>query len=432
MSLGNIYVTVPVGQSVRDFLIVGTVSRLVDMIEDFRVVILTPSYNVQDFLDLCPKHERVLVRRMELPTGGPNWRLIHWRRKMHKRAAISPMLQLEARRHRLPHYLARTFEELPPSLVVSTHPMLYHDYEVVMWARRLRIQTLGVVKSWDNIQKGLSSHCHLLSVWNPVNKREAMQLLGYRNDEVEINGAVSFDPYYDPAYTMPREDALASLGLDHSRPVITLATGGPLDKEFYGRDETHLVEDILRMIRESKVLRRAQLVIRLHPSSHLEFFWKYWNRRDIKISFASTMPGVMWCPNQQDLVEQTNLLRHSDVIVTPTSSWVLEAAIFDTPTVVPVYSDLQPDHAAAQLVRWSLTRHYKPLVQNNWVPITRSFQETRTAIEEAFTQPGKYANGRKTIVDNYVYYRDHDSSRRVAQWIANIAKNAQHGRPLGY
>ena len=189
MPLKNLYLTIPVGQSVRDFLVLGTVDRLLGLLPDFRIVILSPSYNVPEFLALCPKHERAVARRMELPMGGGNWRLIHWRRKLRKRWAISRLLRWEAQRFRLPVYLADTFKELPPSLVVSTHPMPYYDYEIVIWARRLGVQTLGVVKSWDNIQKGLSSHCHRLSVWNPVNKDEAVRLLRYREDEVTINGS---------------------------------------------------------------------------------------------------------------------------------------------------------------------------------------------------------------------------------------------------
>jgi CDP-glycerol glycerophosphotransferase (TagB/SpsB family) len=231
---------------------------------------------------------------------------------------------------------------------------------------------------------------------------------------------------------LPRHEAFASLDLAPSRPVITLATAGALDKGFHGRDETHLVEDILRMMGESEVLKGAQLVIRLHPTSRLEFFWRYWNHPSIKFSFASYMPGLMWCPSWEDLVQQTTLLRHSDVIVTPASSWVLEAAIFDTPTVVPVYSDLQPDHAAALFNSWTLARHYKPLVENKWVPITRSYDETRSAIEEAFMKPSKYTGGRQAIVDNYVYYRDSDSCQRVATWIANIANTTRPGHPRGF
>jgi hypothetical protein len=428
----NLYLTIPVGQSVRDFLILGTVDRLLDLLPDFRIVLLTPSYNVPEFLALCPKHERLFVRRMDLPMGGRTWRLIHWRRRMHKRSRMQLMLGLEALRFRPPSYLVRTFKELPPSLVVSTHPMLYHDYEVVMWARQLHVQTLGVVKSWDNLQKGLSSHCHLLSVWNPVNKEEAVRLLGYRSDEVEINGALSFDPYYDPTWHVSRREGFAPLSLDPSRPLVTVATAGQEDKEYYGWDETDLVDDILRMIEESELLKGAQLVLRLHPSSRLEFFWKYWNRPGIKFSFASYMPGLLWCPTRVDLMEQISLLRHSDVIVTPGSSWTLEAAACHTPTVVPIYSELQPEYAVARFDRWALARHYKPLAQNRWVPITRSYDETRSAIEEAFTRPSKYAIGRKVIVDQYVYYRDSASSQRVAEWISNIARTATPGRPRGF
>jgi hypothetical protein len=332
----------------------------------------------------------------------------------------------------LPAYLVPTFHELPPTVVVSTHPMTTYDYEVLMWARRQKVQTVGVVKSWDNVGKGLSTQPHLLSVWNPVNKEEAVRLLRYRPEEVEISGAPAFDMYYDAAYYIPRQEFFTSLGLDASRPIITLATGGVLNKGYYGRDETHLVEDMLRMIGESTILQKAQLVIRLHPKSRLDFFWKYWNRQNIKISFASYMPGIEWCPSRDDLIEQVNLLRHSDVIVTSGSSWTLEAAIFDTPTVVPVYSDLQPNHAAAQFDGWTLARHFKPLVVNQWVPITHSYVETRTAIEEALTQRGKFAHGRKALTDNYIYYRDSDSCRRVAEWIANIAKAAQPGKPRGF
>ncbi len=432
MNLKNLYLTIPVGQSVRDFLIVPTVSRLLDLLPDFRIILLTPSYNVPEFLALCPKDERLLVRRMELPVGGRSGRFIRWRKRLQNRTLIRALLKCECSRLESRTYLAAVFSEFPPSLVVSTHPLVYHDYEVVMWARRMGVQTAAVVKSWDNIQKGLSSHCHLLSLWNPVNKDEAMRLLHYREDELTINGSASFDPYYDKAYDLSRSEFFTSLGLDSSRPVVTLATGGPMDKEFIGRDETHLVDDLLRMMQEVSVLKGAQLIIRLHPTSHLECFWKYWNRPGIKISFASTMPGIMWCPSRQDLIEQTNLLRHSDVIVTPASSWVLEAAIFDTPTVVPIYSDLQPEHAAAQFVRWTLARHYKPLVENQWIAATRSYQETRGAIEEAFTRPSKYSEGRKAIVDQYVYYRDNRCHERVAEWIATIAGTAKPGKPRGF
>ncbi len=432
MTLKNAYLTIPVGESIRDYLVLGIVSKLLVLLPDFRIVILTPSYNVPTFRDLCPRDDRLVLRRMELSVSNGNGRLIHWRRRfLRRRAVIRSAIQWESRRLELPNYLASTFEEFPPSLVVSTHPLPSYDYDIIMGARRQGVQTVGVVKSWDNLAKGLfSSPPHRLSVWNAINKEEAINLLGYRADEVVINGPPSFDAYYDEAYKIEKTEFFASLGLDPSRPLIVLATSGVLDKKYYCRDETHLVDDVLKMIGSSDVLKSAQLVIRLHPVSHLEYFWKYWNCPNIKFSFASYMPGIMWYPSRQDLLEQANLLRYANVVITPGSSWVLEAAVFDTPTVAAVYSDLQPEHIAAQF-GWALERHFKPLARNNRVPITRSYEETLRAVEEAFTKREKYAKARQALAQDYVYYRDGACSQRVAQWIAESAVTSKPGKPVG-
>jgi hypothetical protein len=71
-------------------------------------------------------------------------------------------------------------------------------------------------------------------------------------------------------------------------------------------------------------------------------------------------------------------------------------------------------------------------VDNKYVQITRSFTETKMAIEETFVNPKRYAEGRKAIVDQYVYYSDSQSGQRVAEWIANVAKSVTPGRPRGY
>jgi hypothetical protein len=357
--------------------------------------------------------------------------LVRWRTRLHNAKLIRRVLQWEAMRVTPPDHLLDTFRELRPRVVVSTHPMMTSDYEVVMTARRLGIQTLGVVKSWDNLGKGLSAQPHLLSVWNPVNKEEAVRLRGYQKNEVEINGAVSFDPYYDPGFLDTREEFLRSLGLDPQRPVVTYATAGLYQREYYGRDETFIADDLLRMFAETPALKGAQLVIRLHPTSRLEDFWRFWGREGIAFSFAAYLPAIGWCPLAADVRHQTNLLKHSDVIVTTGSSWGIEAAIFDTPTVCPVYSDIQPEHASAQFDRFTLARHYKPLVVNKWIPVTRSYEETQCELEAAITQPGRLAPGRKAIVENYVYHRDAGSAHRVAAWIVAQARQAKDGKLRG-
>lgn len=427
----NIFLTIPQGQCIRDFLILGIVDRLLALLPDCQVVILTPAYKVRAFLNMCPPG-RVHVRRMETPTNtGRNARLTAIRRRQHSRAAIRLLLALETRRFQPPGYLLGTFHEFQPGLVVSTHPMPTHDYDVIMTARKLGTQTLGVVKSWDNIGKGLTSRPHLLSVWNAVNRDEAISLQGYAASEITINGVPSFDPYFDARWIKPHEDFLHSLGLDPSRPVITYATSGVYDMQYYGRDETFLADDLLRMFSETIELRDAQLIIRLHPGSQLQHFWRFRERENVVFSFASYMPTIGWYTSREDILHQANLLQHSDVIVTPGSSWAVEAAVFDTPTVVPVYSDIQPAHAKAQFDDYTLAKHFRPLAENNWVPICRSYEQTRAEIVAALTNCEKYRAGRTAIVDNYVYYRDNNSYRRVAEWIAQMARTVNVSGRLG-
>ncbi|MBN1202576.1 MAG: CDP-glycerol glycerophosphotransferase family protein [Anaerolineae bacterium] len=420
----NLFLTIPQGQCVRDFLTLGVVEYLQELLPDWEIVILSPAYNIPAFLDLIPEN-RVHVRRMEIPTVIRGARIRRMRMRQRNRRVIEWLVRLENRRFTPPDYLMATFQEFKPDLLVCTHPMTQFEYEPVVIARRLGIPTMGVVKSWDNVARGFNSRPDRISVWGPVNYQEALDLQGYTADEVAINGSPSFDPYYDDAWLLPRDEFIRSLGLDPGRPVITYATVGVYDQKYLGRDETYLVDDMLRMFTDTPELRGAQLIIRLHPLSRLENFWSYRVHPDIVFSFASYMPAIGWYPTRDDLVHQTNLLKHSDVIVTPGSSWAIEGAILDTPTVVPVYSDIQPDHAKAQFDAYHLTRHFKPLAENDWVPICRSYQQLQDEIVDQLTQRDKYAAGREAIVDNYVYYRDANSARRVANWVAQTAKTLE-------
>jgi hypothetical protein len=298
------------------------------------------------------------------------------------------------------------------------------EYEVVMAARRLGIRTVGVLKSWDNIWQGLISRPHELSVWNRVNREEAIRMQAYLQSEVVINGAPSFDAYFNPEWRLERFEFLSEFGLDPERPIVTYATCGVFNRGYAERDETHLADDLLRMFATTPKLRDAQLLIRLHPSSRLEQFWPFLRRRGVAASFVSYLPAIGWCPSRRDLLIQASILKYSDVVVTPASSWCIEAAILDTPTIVPVYSDTQPLHARIEFDDNTLSSYFRPLVEQGWVPICRSYDELRTKLVEAMNGRHWFAKERSAIVDEYVHFRDANSCARVAAWIAERAASA--------
>ena len=71
----------------------------------------------------------------------------------------------------------------------------------------LGIPTLGIVRSWDNVYKGIRRRPQQLAVWNTVNRDELLDLEGYRPDQVHIIGSPQFDPYFDADQNLePRPD----------------------------------------------------------------------------------------------------------------------------------------------------------------------------------------------------------------------------------
>lgn len=415
----NLIVTLPIGQSVRDFVILGIGKLLLDKDPDLTICYLTPSYNTEMFQNLIKDEPRMKAFRLDPPTSfGKNARYVKVRKRLKKRSVNKWLIQKEVKKYNHPAYLQKIFDELEPIAVVLTHPMATHDYSTFMAAKKNKVKVFSVVKSWDNLRKGITSPGDLISVWNDINKEEAINLNGYLEPEVEINGAVSFDPFYDDKWIGEKDEFIKSLGFDPAKPLLTFATAGVYNLEYYGRDETHLAYDIIDMLENNPKLKDVQLLIRLHPVSRLEFFLDVEKRYpQLKFSYGNYMSGTGWFTSEEDYYHQINVLKYSDVIVTPCSSWVIESAIFDTPCVSPVYSTQQPEIAAAQFDRFTLVRHFKPIVENNWVPISRSKEELETEIVDALYDVNKWAKGREDLVKNYVNFKDGKSRYRIASWI---------------
>ena len=422
----NIYLTFVQGNGVRDLLRLGMLDHLLELAPNARVVLLTPAWAVREFHEEFGR-ERVVIRRHELFATPGFWqfRLRGIRRRLRQRWLLDWELRLEARSCQPDQYLVELFQELPPLMVVATHPMVWFDWDVIMYARRLRVPTFGIVKSWDNLQKGLQARPERIAVWNAVNKKEAMELWLYHDDEVEITGTPAFDRYFDPEVIRPRDEFWTSVGLDPSKPVIMYATAGVFR---LNRDETFLMDILLDMRRRNEMLKDMQIVCRLHPSSRLEYFWPYANEPGVHISFGSYIKTLLWSMTREEVDIMANMLCHANLVLTPASTVTIEAAIFDTPVILPIFSPIQPGHVKQQWDNRTFRRHFKPFLENNWVPIARSESELEEMMVRAIQDPGWFRQEREAIVHNYVPFRDSNSGLRVAQYISKWATRIAAGR----
>ncbi len=426
MGLKNIYIIISQGNVYRDLIRLGMVRFLLDSHTDIRVILLTQAYAVREVLDEV-NHPRLIVARHDLHT--PNsliGRLINQRIKQ-KNALISELLnRVEIYLTKEPPGLEALFQKYPPALVVSTHPRISWESDVIRYALKKNVLTLGVVKSWDNVLRRLISQTEYLAVWNRVNLEEATTVAHYRKDRVRMIGSCAFDRYFDPSVIRPHDEFISSLGLNPDKPVVLFGTAGSFAVDW---DETFMMDLLLEMREQTPELKDVQFICRLHPITHLEYFWPYRKEPGVVLSFGSYVKTLGWCMTRDQVDEMANLLKHADLVITPASTLSIEAPIFDTPTIVTLFSTVRSDLHRKAIEKWWLSRHFKRIKENDWLPLADSAEMLKKMMMEALADPTWRRAGRESIVREYITFTDGKSKIRLADYIYELA-SGDHGRAV--
>ncbi len=310
-------------------------------------------------------------------------------------------------------------DERPWDVVLATHIHLLFETPLMNAAHRRGIPTVGIVNSWDNVYKGIHAHPDRAVVWSDVNKREMIDFEGYPAERVTPIGAPAFDSYFRPENRWSREDLCRHFGLDPARPLIVYATIGQYVKFF---EETYLVEALLRGIRENRFARRPQIVCRLHPWTKTELYEPYRDHPDIRFSrYENYVPTLNWCPTREETVLAGNLLAHSDICMTPGSTMALEAALFDTPVLVPFFNEYQPEVWDKYFTQRSLARHFGRLVREQMLPVVYTYEEMIDWINRYLADASLYRQERERIVAEYVQFIDGKAVDRLVEVVMQAA-----------
>ncbi len=341
--------------------------------------------------------------RWKIPGLFKSW--VEWNEKLSK--------------HPRQEYL-QFFKEHRPEILLTTHAHLPQESELLSAAHQSGIPTLGVVRSWDNVYKGLRSRPQRLAVWNEINRQEVIELEGYSSESVEVIGSPQFDPYFDPGEIWSRARFAKVFELDPNRPILVF---GSLGYFFPGFDETCWMDILLQIMDEGSLPGNPQLICRLHPWSRLEHFQKYASHPDVRISYVDRYwPSLTWYMTRDDVVLVGNMLRHAAVVITPGSTITLEAAIFDRPTIVPIFHPYQPERARKYFNTWVLGKHFGRIERLDLVPIIRQQADFVPAIRKAMEEPTWYQAQRAKLVRDYVHFTDGSSTRRLADHTMLIAR----------
>jgi hypothetical protein len=345
---------------------------------------------------LAPAHEcdhirsavRGPIRIVPLPPMPPSRRLTRWLRTMrhflHPEAVSTAdeiykrmLSEAPSARHRLQlrclRFLARSaslarplrravpwmegrwsqdgsftelLRSLAPGLVVVTSTGVFgHDTAILRAARKLGLPTGTVILSWDNTSStgypaGFSDY---LIAWTETMKREAVQLLDYRREQVFVKGVAHFDVYHRPDPGYDRANVLSNLGLNPEKRTLVLATKSP---NAYACNP-HIAEALAEAAQDGR-LPDCQVIIRVHPIHYrrdaqghllygetLEAYERLVRRYGhVRIS-APRVEGTSrgHVMTGDEMTEVARLLRASDVLINMYSTMNIEGALLDKPIV---------------------------------------------------------------------------------------------------
>lgn len=309
-------------------------------------------------------------------------------------------------------FLNDLLDEIRPDCFITADMNLETSRGLIGLCRLKGIPTIGNVFSWDHPFRPHMSIPDHLTCWSGFMRDSLVNIGGFLPEQIEIIGAPSFDPYVDPNAKWTREKFCEKVGLDPARPILLFATMGQMMPLW---DETGTFRSFLEALDKADLPGPPQVLLRLHPVSVDHYFDEFRGRKDVIFSrYSRYCPGIRWWPSRGEIILAGNMLRHADVCISPGSTMTIEAAIFDTPTIVPSFNPIMSEEYDQYFKKICLTKHFQYLLKEKTVSIAENSDELINAIRKAIADPTWFAEGRQKIRDYVIGSMDGKATERLA------------------
>lgn len=450
--------SVPHGAAAGNMVRTGIIRRVLDADTSLRAVILSPLAADRAFVDEVahprvaveplPPHrpagiearllalmqagylesgvtESVRIRRAEAHAKGT----IRWIGLKHliARTVLPSLVKKETRYdaidRRVSHQAAEAaFERLRPSMVVTSSPgLILSEVPLLRTAKRRGVRSMAIDPSWDNFTNKLMPvrRVDRLVVWNDLMKAQAIELHGYRPDEIRVAGVPQWDRYFSEGSTIGRAEFFARIGADPARRLVTLTT---TPQELYPHHD-HVLR-VMRRALQDGAWPSAQVLVRLHPRDDRSMYSEFDGTPGIIIEkpFRETVRAGDGLAVDVTAESQRHLaatLQHSDVIVNVASTIAVEAAIFDTPVVNVAFDGEREAAFARSAKRYYQFTHYANITRHDAVKVAWSPDELTAQVRAYLDNPAQDRAGRARVVREQCQFTDGRAAERVAGFVTD-------------
>ncbi len=133
---------------------------------------------------------------------------------------------------------------------------------------------------------------------------------------------------------------------------------------------------------------------------------------------------LAWDLPPEDAMHLAELLAAADVVATPGSTLVIDAACVDTPTIGLAFDgdvELAPEFKTARFLDYT---HYAQLLKTGGVPIAHSVDDFVRLVDEYVADPTLDGEGRRAILRQQFNQADGQAGVRTAEALFALAGGA--------
>ena len=309
------------------------------------------------------------------------------------------------------------FEKYNPDLVFATD--IFNPMDVIFMheAKKRRIRTVGMVRSWDNLtaKGGFRVVPDTLVVQNEIIKKEAMSIHHVPKNKIRVVGIPHYDKYMEGP-PISRASFLEKLKLPAESKFILYA---PVGNRFFTKNTFD--REIIVILREM-LPDGFFLIVRTPPGDPTNLDGVPTDPRIIINEPGTRFPwagerkmDTEMSPEDDDLLAAT--LSHTELLVSGFTTLVVDAARFGKPVIVIGFDARTPIPHDESVLRQLEFDHFQPILQSGGVQVVRNEAELQKVIREYIAHPERDKDARHSMFLRQCFKEDGKSSERLLQVI---------------
>ncbi len=317
----------------------------------------------------------------------------------------------------------KCIQKYRPDIIFATSIVDDTEAALIKAAKKEKVKTIAMVKSWDNFSKKyFSVKSDVFAVWNQFMLRQAIHLQDYEQDHVKIVGIPQFDYYVDTSRLESREAFCKRVGLDPEKKIIFFGSEGklmPTDPSI-----VHVIKDF---IKNGELIDDCQIFVRPHfaYTNDREKFKDFLNEDTVIVDdthhFSSNFSDT-WDYSEEQMNHFLNCIYHSSMVINTASTLTADAIALDKPVILIQFEGYEKKSKYEAVAGWYTSDYYSEVMSFHAAHEAKDILRLKNAINICLKDPDTLKNEREKFKKHFCYAIDGKSGERLSNMVTNMVK----------